>query len=1170
MSDIPNLIEQLSHLSSGSQLSAEDANVRRKQLELHLADRCVSGSLESWLPLFLGHDSNFSDSQSYATSNAQRVNGGGGAGPAEALLSMGSTTGPSAQGYIGLTFLVDFIQKNGKTFQTQRKGPSMANYVIQRLSSLLFEVAVVTAASASPAFPTALLNWSRKLAILFTYLLHNNTSELSAAVQSMTELVHFAFDAAVGNASVDAIIGGLPFDITSTSVDAIGRLRGMDDSFQSSSLASSLIVVSLTALHVLLKTACEKKLLQKALKGLQVSVVGTALINGSWLQALYSFAYPQGTPSANNIALAKVMAAKLTARTLKVILAATSFNPSPAIRLYHSARGQAVAGTNLDAANVSSFIIHGLGATLQNFAVNELPNIIRSAINGDANAIFQIDPLSIRANYFMLKAFHGVLTDSLDGAVGAWTSIMPPEVCASQIVSNIFSMLMVLPSPATCASAPEVNFSPSSSSPSFDLFASFEKIFLLCSGSVQHICSMDESAPYYAAVLQTVFPTNEGAKDATMALATSVLRQILVEYLRDDNSVREHLGTAKGINFQQQLLAEWQKDPERHFEELELLTDGDTSEGAAEQLFTSLTGCRSCRLPSTHQDLEGPLLFPAAAWQVVNEMLQYNQSGSAVAAAGGDTSEHELAKLMAYRAIGLGHYTLSEGQDENYKSFFYTQLLPDVRGVNSSPLVQRRAIWCIGMWCESATADMRRDVFATYSTVLSASSNLNPVILLTALNALEHFANDMHFKASELPEGFLQMLFGGLSQLFPIIRSPNVIQSLCGLVFVLVSKSDAMEGLGDAMLRMLAPTLSNFYTEITSENASDKGNEGDDWDEDDDRQGAMIGAVRIVLETLTTAMYSNASDSYKWGSELTGVLLQLLRVLTDPFNHQGSSGHFQTMLEDDAWTLWGALFRTSGVGALQCAPSSMFLGLSGYMFSQEMFERDFEGKPMFLRAAVACWLLIESAAAGGALGEEWVQPLQVMRSALQTFAEATIGAAMTTADEDLLLVAAEIAMLLTALPATTQISAPVFMSCVGNYLFGNPDSDLEANASSPILLTLFTYTVPRCIQPSTPAPAALADKVNVIADVTSSHFSLSRLAALSDLCVAGGLLDFSACPQDAATLVGVAETVREQLKESYEEVPNNSNVNGELIAEALGDDRRPSPHTQRLEQLLLA
>eukprot|EP00744_Colponema_vietnamica_P010517 GILI01014864.1.p1 GENE.GILI01014864.1~~GILI01014864.1.p1 ORF type:complete len:954 (-),score=131.59 GILI01014864.1:63-2525(-) len=820
--------------------------------------------------------------------------------------------------------------------------------------------------------------------------------------------------------------------------------------------------------------------------------------------------------------------------------------------MFHSSRAQAVCGSRLDTATVSAFIVNGLGATLQNFAVNELPPLVRGAISGN---ITLADPLSVRSSYFILKAFHLVLTDSMDGAVGTWTSIFPPEVCATNIVSNIFAMLMVLPSPASCAAAPTVAFPPSSSCPSFDLFASFEKIFLLCASSVQHICSMDESAPYYATVLQTVFPCDISA----VPLATSVLRQLLVEYLRDDNGVRERLGTAPGGSFQAQLLADWQREPERYFEELELQADGDTSEAAAEQLFSALIACRACLQP------DSTLLFSSAAWQVVSEMLKFNEAGSEVAAAGADTTEHELAKLMAYRAIGLGHYSLAEGQDENYKAFFYNQLLPDAKNGANFPLVQRRAIWCIGMWCESATADMRRDVYATYFHLLSSGSSLNPVILLTTLNSLEHFANDLHFDASYLPDGFMQMLFGGLSQLFPIIRSPTVIQTLCGLVSVLAIRVGSMEGLGDVMFQMLAPTISQFCEEVTKEAATDNGDGNDDWkDEDNDDVGAMVGAVHIILETLTTAVNSNMTDQLKLGSHTSSQLMRLLKLLTDPFNRQGNSGYFLMLLEDEAWELWGALFRTSGPESLQFAQPGVLADIGRYFFSMSMLERDFEGKAVYYRSLMAYWLLVESAAASGQ-GQDCAQLLDGMRSTLQAFAVSSIETAMTTADDDLLLVSVEIGMLLTVLPSTTAISAPVFMACVGNYFFSNADSDLESNSSSPILLTLLTYTIPRCITAGTPAPSTLAERVSALADVTTNQFPLSRILYLVDICVTKGLLDFSTMPQDAVTLRSTAESIEAQLRDSFEGA-----VNGVVIAESFNDDIRISQHTQRLEQLLLS
>lgn len=1159
MEKIVELIGQLANISVHS--TTGDTNAARRGIEAQLSSACTSLPLTTWLPSFLGSLPTGSASNENAMKVANAPSG------FDCMLSEGfgtqSTSGPSAESFIAASYLSDFMLKNGKAVLAQSKGASVGMFCGSRLCALAFEVAVLTAGGESPQIPSSQLNWLRKLATTVTYCVQNNTSELRDTVRCLTEFVHFAMDQ---SGDVAALVSSLPFLLTNT---AAARLKMSVDFL---CLRSCVVAASILCLHVVLKVASDKKMSQKALKNIQMELVGPSLITGEWVQEVF-FRVPGGLAagclSFNALAQARVFLLKLCSRTLKVVLSASSFpSNSGSSALFSCARSSAVLSTQLTAEAVAGFVVNGFGSMLTQFASTTLPAMV-SVVSSGGSAEHIADPLAFRANYFVLKAFHRILTDSYDGAVGSWTAMISPEVCGGSIVSSMFSILMMLPSVSACEGV-SISFGPSSSCPDFDVVGHFEKLFFLCAGSIQHICSMDESASYYASVLQAVFPSGPNS----MSLATSVIRRILTEYLRDDNGLRE--GAATG-DFRQRLLAQWQSDPEKHFEELELLNDGDTSEGAAEQLFTSLTGSTSCRLPLTEADALlgsdlGKALFPEAAWRVVNEMLQETSASE---------SERELSKLMAYRAIGLGHYTLSAGQEDNYRAFFYNSLMPEMQSGATTPLIQRRAIWCAGMWCESATASMRQDFFKGLSTLLTTSgSTLNPVILLTALKALEHFTNDLNFDVSHLPEGFVPMLFGGLKALFPVIRSPTVLQNVCGLVFVLVSKCGAIAGVGDVMIEMLTPAVVRFVEEISqgevggAQDSDDRWDDGG-WDDEDDATGEVVGAVRIILETLNVAMYSSASDPCKWTSPMTQPLLALLKLLTDPFDTQGNSGYFQSMLEDDAWCLWGALIRTTSTEFL-AAPHVLALIVQSlsYALSSQMAERDFESKGVYLRFVLATWLTLENFAAAGGSGDGLLECLSVSRGYFQQFAETTISEAMSTADEDLLLVAIQAALLLVALPATTSVSGPVFMKSASDFFFGNADSDLEASACSPSMLSLLSYTLPRCVPKGTPSPSGLADKVNAIADVTTSRWSLARIAMFVGYCTSGGNLNFGDSPRDVDTLLAVAETCCTQLRDMAEEdgiavdASNPYAYSGELIAEALGDESRTSPHTSRLHQLL--
>lgn len=228
---------------------------------------------------------------------------------------------------------------------------------------------------------------------------------------------------------------------------------------------------------------------------------------------------------------------------------------------------------------------------------------------------------------------------------------------------------------------------------------------------------------------------------------TDLVRDLITRFLRDD---------------QNELRTEWTSDPERYVLTKDEEANSEENEDGAEQdpsivaehFFMALAGC------------EWPGVVDVI-WQVLTDALN---SPDASFVAG------------ALHAVGLGFGSLAT--EEQFDQFMIEKLVPALLNpAEASPLVLRRVVWVIGMWCDSISSPFtRRRLFETFGSLLQARPHA--VVALTLFRALSHLMADDHFRGNEdqIAGQPLAQILAALKEMLVQARAAETVENLTGII----------------------------------------------------------------------------------------------------------------------------------------------------------------------------------------------------------------------------------------------------------------------------------------------------------------------------------------------------------------------------------------------------
>ncbi|CCW64099.1 unnamed protein product [Phytomonas sp. EM1] len=437
-------------------------------------------------------------------------------------------------------------------------------------------------------------------------------------------------------------------------------------------------------------------------------------------------------------------------------------------------------------------------------------------------------------------------------------------------------------------------------------------------------------------------------------LLPRLLRSLIVGFLADDTSA--------------EALREWDVAAERVAGEMDVDMDDEASlTGCSEQLFLALTG-------STNG---GPASL-RAAWLLVNRLLEGGE---------GDVT-------AALHAIGIGYYTMAAsattGDHRDYLDFLHGRLLPMMQAASfggsaptTSLFILRRVVWLVGMWCESVPhPPHRRQVHAALETVLRAYQG-SPVMVLTALRAVENFVSDSNFSVEELTETSLETIFGSLQSLLPRLRSPDSVKAVAGLAHVLIEKG-ALRAHGDFVLDIFLPAVVQLLSacEAAPSKAGDglpAGGEGGSLDDGEEGGGGCRDMITLgaLLECLQSSIKVCATEEAVW------------RPFSPVVVACSAPGRVATpWVEDGAWALLLEMGR--GVGKAGGPATLQPLLAEALRWSLHHTQREFSALPLVLRCVYTLLLGWGGSAEDFFAGEAtplqwlttmWCTPIPELRSA---------------------------------------------------------------------------------------------------------------------------------------------------------------------------------------------
>ncbi|KAG5499487.1 hypothetical protein JIQ42_04960 [Leishmania sp. Namibia] len=398
-------------------------------------------------------------------------------------------------------------------------------------------------------------------------------------------------------------------------------------------------------------------------------------------------------------------------------------------------------------------------------------------------------------------------------------------------------------------------------------------------------------------------------------------------------------------------LSEWSRHPEQVVAELDVDVDDEASTmSCTEQLFLALTGSTGCASASL-----------AAAWDVVNQLLQEGDVGPVTA---------------ALHAIGIGYYTMASDDTSSYLSFLCGKLLPlldPATLAQTSPFVARRVVWLVGMWCESVKCtEDRRIVLSALEAVLHYGvATQNVVLVLVALRSTENFVSDNQFTLSDVPATMVNTVLLTIQELLSRVQSPVTIKGLAGLVHVLIEKG-AVQTQGDALAQLFFPPVVAIIKSYEAQAAKDgdaaaAGLGVDARDVSDDDGGAgSLSSLGMLLECLGSSIRHGDSDAVIWS-----LLPSVIVPCTSP------SSAVTAWVEDNAWELLNVMAQSSRTFFVPAAGEALQMAL-------QHTTRDFGMLPLVFRVVYTLLLLrqgeVEEVVSPGHL-EAWVTTLRECLSA---------------------------------------------------------------------------------------------------------------------------------------------------------------------------------------------
>lgn len=613
-----------------------------------------------------------------------------------------------------------------------------------------------------------------------------------------------------------------------------------------------------------------------------------------------------------------------------------------------------------------------------------------------------------------------------------------------------------------------------------------------------------------------------GDEFATQVLGTfaqsqtcvALVRLVVEQYLADDAAA---------------LQVRWTEDPEGLVADLDVVDDDDSPGSCAEQLFLALTS--NAASSST---------CVPCAWTIVNELLQQGTGGAVTA---------------GLHAIGLGYSTLAL-DPQQYISFLHQRLLPLIiqrqqSTVQSSSLdeamILRRAVWVVGMWCESVTEGTDRcAVHAALGGLLSTHHSTDAVMLLTTLRAVEHFLTDYNFSVDDLnvmgigvdPTCHAQLpvyvshLLAALRHVIPRLRTASMIKEIVALCLSL-SEKGALPRSGEAMAFVLQPAVDHFTSMAMKLETSTSGtNNGNDLGVDDTVGPAEMSAFSMILETLTSVMKWTNSNESIWR------LLSLVYLCTDP-NHAVTP-----WTQDGAWELLLKMIhytQSGGDGALDEVTRRH--ALEALAWTVRHLERDFDCLPLVVRCISALLALLG--------------PLE--DSQAQYLVEKVVASLVVTEGPVFQAYSGLACILIAAAPLHT---VPRILSPLLHYHHSIIDSQVQEDERLPMLAAVLAHAITQqsvdftaflgpeerlmCSNVAPGSSQTLAEKWSLLLDVTANIYAAQCIASAGCELARRGLIG---SPEDLAMIQAAHDSVTDLVQQTLggNQPPvaeSNNGVNG--------------------------
>jgi hypothetical protein len=508
------------------------------------------------------------------------------------------------------------------------------------------------------------------------------------------------------------------------------------------------------------------------------------------------------------------------------------------------------------------------------------------------------------------------------------------------------------------------------------------------------------------------------------------------------------------------------------------------------------------------------------------------------------------AVTAGLHAIGLGYSTLAS-DPQQYISFLHQRLLPllvqrqQSAGQASSlddAMILRRAVWVVGMWCESVTESIDRAAVHAALGGLLASHSTDAVMLLTTLRAVEHFLTDYNFNVTDLNvmgvdvdptcnaqlPVYVSRLLAALRHVIPRLRTASMIKEIVALCLSL-SEKGALPRSGEAMAFVLQPAVDRFTAMAMKLESSSSAGNGDDMGIDDTVGPAEMSAFSMILETLTSVMKWTNSNESIWR------LLPLVYLCTDP-NHAVSP-----WTQDGAWELLLKMIHYTQSNSVDGIVDEVTRrhAMETLEWTVRHLERDFDCLPLVVRCISGLLALLG--------------PLQDRQA--QYLVEKVTAALLVTEGPVFQAYAGLACILVAAAPHHT---VPRLLSPLLQYHHSIADRHVQEDERLPMLAAVLAHAITQqsvdfmtylgpeerlmCSSAATGSTQTLAEKWSLLLDVTANIYAAQCIANAGCELARRGLI---VSPVDLTMIKAAHESVADLVQQSLGGTDiNNAMING--------------------------